>query len=136
MKYLISLTFFFISRSPSYQKSPLPNNAKGHSLTYFAVVGLSVITQQRNSLCCAVLCCAVLCCAVLCCGNSNSSIHSYQVLSAKFHNFNNIIISPLCSFVNFASMFFVVLSKFTISNNYHISMLSSAPIHICIVPSR
>ena len=58
-KYLISLTFFFISRSPSYQKSPLPNNDKGHSLTYFAVVGLSVITQQRNSLCCAVLCCAV-----------------------------------------------------------------------------
>ena len=131
MKYLIFLTFFFISRSPSYQKSPLPNNAKGHSLTYFAVVGLSVITQQRNS-----LCCAVLCCAVLCCGKSNSSIHSYPVLSAKFHNFNGIIISLLCSFVNFTSMFFVVLSKFTISNNYHISILSSASIHICIVPSR
>ena len=121
MKYLIFLTFFFISRSPSYQKSPLPNNAKGHSLTYFAVVGLSVITQQRNS----------LCCAVLCCGKSNSSIHSCQVLSAKFHNFNDMIISLLCSFVNFTSIFSVVLSKFSISNNYHISRLSSASIHIC-----
>ena len=121
MKYLISLTFFFISRSPSYQKSPLPNNAKGHSLIYFAVVGLSVITQQRNS---------------LCCGKSNSSIHSCQVLSAKFHNFNDMIISLLCSFVDFTSIFFVVLLKFTISNNYHISILSSASIHICIVPSR
>ena len=131
MKYLISLTFFFISRSPSYQKSPLPNNDKGHSLTYFAVVGLSVITQQRNSLCCAVLCCAVLCCS-----KSNSSIHSCQILSAKFHNFNDMIISLLCSFVNFTSIFSVVLSKFSISNNYHISRLSSASIHICIVPSR